>query len=303
MSSLKPLPSVSAVIPTYNRAHTLATAIESCQRQTHPLQEIIAVDDGSSDETSELMKKLMLEDPRLRYLRLDSNHGAQYARIEGIKICRSPWIVFVDSDDELLPEGVEACLRAIEGCGFEPALVYGDLDVLHLGKTDYVRIELERFKGNVYPELLGRLATCFYSGLMVRKECFDRTGYPDPAFQSQQDRDTVYTLAKYFPILHCGSAVSRVKVLANRITANLWALAVGRTQVAMKYWKDIVRFQGIYCFLMWHFYSIFLYLRHLSNESTKNHRRKIYFYFYRALYHLSEAFRRASYAYFLSKMQ
>lgn len=303
MCNVKPLPNVSAVIPTYNRAHTLACAIESCRRQTHPLQEIIVVDDGSSDETPKLMQKLMLEDPRIRYLRLDSNHGAQYARIEGIKICRSPWIIFVDSDDELLPESVSAYLFALDQCGFEPGLMFGDAYVQGIGKTTSEKCELKRYRGNVYPQLLGKLVICFYSGLMVRKECFGRTGYPDPDFPSHQDKDLVYTLSKYFPILHCGSVVNKIRIQHDRLTANLQALAIGRYRVTMKYWKDILRFQGVLCFLMWHFYTAYLYIRHIANEGQKKYRGQIYAHYYRALHYPAEAFRRIAYVYFLPKMR
>lgn len=95
---------ISVIIPTHNRAHLLARAIQSVLDQTLPAQEIILVDDGSSDNTQELMAKQF---PQCLYIR-QPNLGVSAARNRGIEAAGGDWLAFLDSDDEWLPTKLEA---------------------------------------------------------------------------------------------------------------------------------------------------------------------------------------------------
>ncbi len=99
-------PTVSVVIPTYNRAHLVGRAIQSVLNQTYHDFEIIIVDDGSIDNTEDVVKSL--NDPSIRYTRHDQNRGGSAARNTGIKMARGEYVAFQDSDDEYLPEKVES---------------------------------------------------------------------------------------------------------------------------------------------------------------------------------------------------
>lgn len=105
-------PLVSAVIPTHNRAELLTRAIRSVQRQTYPSLEIIVVDDASGDQTREVVEKL--GDPRIRYIRHDTNRGGSAARNTGIRAAKGEFIAFLDDDDEWEPEKTEKQLKALD---------------------------------------------------------------------------------------------------------------------------------------------------------------------------------------------
>jgi len=79
-------PKVSVVIPTYNRAHLVGRAIRSVLNQTYQDFEIIVVDDGSTDNTKEVVKSF--NDPRIRYIRHEKNRGGSAARNTGIRAAR-----------------------------------------------------------------------------------------------------------------------------------------------------------------------------------------------------------------------
>ncbi len=85
---------ISVIIPAYNRVNTLARAIESVLNQTHKVNEIIVVDDGSTDATSEVAK-MYSEVLLLR----QKNMGVSSARNNGVMMASSEWIAFLDSDD------------------------------------------------------------------------------------------------------------------------------------------------------------------------------------------------------------
>jgi glycosyltransferase involved in cell wall biosynthesis len=95
-------PIVSVVIPSYNRAALLPRAIMSVLKQTLSDLECIVVDDGSTDQTAQVVAEF--QDPRLRVVQLLGNSGYGPANNTGIRVARGEFVAFLDSDDEWLPE-------------------------------------------------------------------------------------------------------------------------------------------------------------------------------------------------------
>lgn len=95
------------IIPTYNRAKVIGKAIDSIAKQIVPAWEIIVIDDGSSDETRELMASY----PQVRYYFQD-NAGVSAARNKGAELATGDWLIFLDSDDELLPQALAEFSKA-----------------------------------------------------------------------------------------------------------------------------------------------------------------------------------------------
>jgi glycosyltransferase involved in cell wall biosynthesis len=102
-------PAVSVVIPVYNRAHCVASAVESALAQTFKDLEIIAVDDGSSDGTPKVLEKF---GERIRFIRQD-NRGVSSARNTGIRAARGKWIAFLDSDDRWHADKLERQIASL----------------------------------------------------------------------------------------------------------------------------------------------------------------------------------------------
>ena len=100
MRTQKDRMTVSAVIPAYNSGESIARAIESVLCQTYPADEIIVVDDGSTDNTAEMVQSF---GERVIFIRQE-NAGASVARNTGIQAARFDWIAFLDADDEWVPE-------------------------------------------------------------------------------------------------------------------------------------------------------------------------------------------------------
>ncbi len=99
---------VSIVTATYNRAGILPRAIDSVMRQTHRDWELIVVDDGSTDNTGEILAGYV--DERIRVYRHDRNRGATAAKNTGLDHLRGEWFTILDSDDEMVPEALEVML-------------------------------------------------------------------------------------------------------------------------------------------------------------------------------------------------
>src|SRR5215813_9075744 len=104
-------PTVTVLIPAYNAAGTIGRAIDSVLAQTYTDYEIIVVDDGSRDTTSEIVQ--LYDKAVIQLLRLPSNQGASSAVNEGLKIARGKFVAFLDADDEWLPSKVTTQIDAL----------------------------------------------------------------------------------------------------------------------------------------------------------------------------------------------
>ncbi len=103
------LPLVSIVMATYNRAATIERAVNSVLSQTYRNVELIIVDDGSKDNTLEILRRYT--DPAIRIFRHEKNKGVTAAKNTGLDQIRGEWFTILDSDDEMVPEAISVMIR------------------------------------------------------------------------------------------------------------------------------------------------------------------------------------------------
>lgn len=118
-------PTVSVILPTYNRAALVGRAIRSVLTQCYTDLELLVVDDGSTDDTSNVVAAF--RDQRLRYISLPHNTGAGAARNAGIQMARGKFLAFQDSDDEWLPGKLAKQMSKFERGSRRLGLVYSDM--------------------------------------------------------------------------------------------------------------------------------------------------------------------------------
>lgn len=123
---------ISVIIPVYNSAAYLESCIDSILRQTYTGLEIICVNDGSTDESLQVLYELSQRDPRVRILSQD-NAGVASARNAGLEIARGEYIAFADSDDALEPDMYELLAGLAEKyqsdithCGYRKMYLNGE---------------------------------------------------------------------------------------------------------------------------------------------------------------------------------
>jgi glycosyltransferase involved in cell wall biosynthesis len=118
---------VSALVITYNRGTYICRAIDSILAQTCPVDEIVIVDDGSTDGTGDMIESVYGN--RIRVVRQE-NRGISGARRRAIEEARGKWIAFLDSDDEWTPERNQIFLKAIVEVPDDVAWIFGDTAVM-----------------------------------------------------------------------------------------------------------------------------------------------------------------------------
>ena len=95
---------ISVIMPVYNGAATLDRALRSVHAQTFSEWEVVAVDDGSTDDTYAILQRWAKKDARIRVLRLDENRGPAAARNAALEIARGEWVTYLDHDDEFFAD-------------------------------------------------------------------------------------------------------------------------------------------------------------------------------------------------------
>lgn len=98
---------VSIVMPAYNAAGTIRLSVESVLAQTVSDWELIVIDDGSSDDTAEILEQMAARDRRIRFLQNERNSGVSYTRNRAVALAEGEWIAFLDSDDLWHPQKLE----------------------------------------------------------------------------------------------------------------------------------------------------------------------------------------------------
>lgn len=187
---------VSVIIPTYNRAHLLGRSIRSIMNQTYQNFEIIVVDDGSTDNTDELIFSLVNE--KIRYIRHEKNKGAAAARNTGIKAAKGDYIAFQDSDDIWLPEKLEKQMEVFKTAPKKVGVVYTGFYRIIGSKRIYMPYSwVNKKDGDIYPQILaGNFVTT--QSITVRAGCLEKVGLFDENLPRLQDWEFVIRLSKHY---------------------------------------------------------------------------------------------------------
>ncbi|NTV98160.1 MAG: glycosyltransferase family 2 protein [Chlorobiaceae bacterium] len=154
-------PDISVILPTFNRAAHLGNAIESVLSQTYSNWELIIVDDGSSDNTFEVIDPYLMKSAGIRYMK-HTNRKPALSRNGGIQASFGRYITFLDSDDHYLPEHLESRLVILEN-NPDVSLLSGGF----LCEEDFM------VKDRNNPEMLVNIRECILAGtLFGRSELF-----------------------------------------------------------------------------------------------------------------------------------
>ncbi|MDI6788821.1 MAG: glycosyltransferase, partial [Planctomycetota bacterium] len=177
-------PVVSVIIPTYNSDKYLAEAIESALDQTYKNLEIIVVDDGSTDNTRELVKQY---ESKIHYI-YQENQERSAARNTGIKYSRGKYLQFLDADDIILPEKLELQVDFLEN-NLDYAVVYSDIRSFNdFDRTKLTPKNCKFYSGNILKELLRDNFISVHPAL-IRRLCIDKVGLFQVRFNLCEDWD------------------------------------------------------------------------------------------------------------------
>ena len=197
-----PSPRFTVVLPTHDRAALLPRAVASVLGQTWTDFELLIVDDGSRDATTEVTATF--EDPRVRVLRRDSPAGAAAARNLAIRQARGELVAFLDDDDEYLPAFLEATHATFATATPDTGFTWcGARVVRDTPSGERVALEAvwqpsfgsrqEAHRAFLVDRKLGT-----NGGLTVRRRCLEQVGLFDESYRRSEDTDLLVRLSREF---------------------------------------------------------------------------------------------------------
>lgn len=205
---------VSVVIPTFNKKNTILDAIKSVINQHIRDYEIIVVDDGSTDNTKELLNNIINNHP-IRYF-YQENHGPGAARNSGIKVANGEYICFLDADDLLLKDSLEKRINFLVK-NPDIAAVFSDFSLFY---NDNLKSESNLKNSNFLDLLTGSIESkcndeiilnqrflvdyfrrkmpIVTNAIMIRKSVIEKVGFFREDIKYAEDRDLWWRIIKYY---------------------------------------------------------------------------------------------------------
>ncbi|MDY6987490.1 MAG: glycosyltransferase [Thermodesulfobacteriota bacterium] len=239
-------PLVSVIIATYNRADYIGQAVESVLNQTYGRIETIIVDDGSTDNTRDVLRKY---EGRIQYFYQENSERSR-ARNEGFRRSRGEYIAFLDSDDAWFSTKIEEQARVLNEKA-EVGLVYVGVQFID-GQGNPYEGDLswdEPQRKTLYEDLMTHnIVTGTTSSVMIRRQCLDKAGLFDESMNACEDLDLYRRIAAYcefykidLPLLkfrvHEGNTQQNADVMAKG-----WEITIGKicrdTPPEFEYYKN-----------------------------------------------------------------
>lgn len=191
----RPCPlNITVVIPSYNRAHCIGRALDSVYNQSSAANEVIVIDDGSDDDSAELINQHY---PQTRLIR-QPNRGVSAARNAGIRAATCDWIALLDSDDEWLPDKLEA-IRLAQSQQPDQILFHSD----EIWVRDGVRVnpmnKHAKQGGSIFKKCLP-LCVISPSAVVIQRSLFERVGLFNEALPACEDYDLWLRICHRFPV-------------------------------------------------------------------------------------------------------
>ncbi len=216
MPAVPPPDLVSVVIATYNMGRYLPQAVQSVLSQTYAHVEVQIVDDGSTDDTAQIIRRWD-QDERVRVYR-QSNGGQAQARNRGVALSKGRYVAFLDADDEWLPQKLSRQIPLFATP--EVGVVYSDYECMDgEGRRLPPKPPTRMYRGRVSAALLIDNFVSFQTAV-VRRECLERHGGFDESVRMGDDYDLWLRLSAHYEFDFVPEATVRYRVWSGQMSKN-----------------------------------------------------------------------------------
>lgn len=244
MKTKQNTPLVSVIMPVYNAARFLEAAISSVLSQTMEDWELLAIDDGSSDNSCQIAEAFAQKDPRIRFLPNPRNMGVSATRNRGIEAARGTYIAFLDSDDVWHPEKLQVQLETMEKTG--AGICYTSYAIVDedgkKSRENYLVPAQVDFDGLLKENVMG-CSTVMLRAELLEQERFGETYYHEDYVL------WLNLLRKKVPACGCTQVLTDWRLIANSRSFNKFRSAKFRWKIYRDYLglslgRSLVSFAG-----------------------------------------------------------
>jgi hypothetical protein len=231
-------PTVSVIIPVYNRLTFLDQAVNSALTQTYPKIDVVVVDDGSVVDVRRAVERF---GPRVWYVRQE-NGGQASARNRGLRLARGEYCLFLDDDDFLEPRALEELVGALTGRPGAAWVVGGVGHVDEGGQRMPAPHRRQIPPGDAYPMMIHCNFVETPSAVLIRTEVLRECGgfVEDRRFQYCEDFDLWLTLARDYPVVAVPQVVTNYRQYPGQGTKHWERRHQPRLEVLLK-GRDVCR--------------------------------------------------------------
>jgi glycosyltransferase involved in cell wall biosynthesis len=215
------MPKVDVIIPAYNTARDLPAAIESVIAQTFEDWRILLVDDGSTDNTAEIVTPFLAQlGPKLTYIR-QANAGLPAARNTAIRNSSAAFLALLDADDVWLPRRLSESLKRFEARP-QVGLTYGFNDRIDPeGKViDTFDRRQKHGEGRIAPYLYMRKVDLNCPTVTFRRKCVDEVGLFDETLRATEDRDMWLRIAQRYEVALVPEVIAHYRMSPNSMSTD-----------------------------------------------------------------------------------
>lgn len=221
---------ISIILPTFNRRQFLKQAIESVVKQTIKEWELLVVDDGSDDNSWNIIREF--QDQRIYYL-YQRNQGVSSARNTGIKLSHFPWICLLDSDDYWHPTKLQKQLEVLERHP-QYRMIYTDEIWIRKGQRVNPRKTHRKYCGWIYHRCLP-LCIISPSSALIDRKIFDKIGLFDVNFPVCEDYEMWLRISSQYPIFFLEKPlIVKLGGHADQLSKSMWGLDRYRVKALIK---------------------------------------------------------------------
>jgi len=207
-------PKISVIIPTHNRAHLVCETIDSVLTQTYTNYEIIVVDDGSTDNTKEVLERY---GKKIRYF-YQENQGQATASNYAVRQSKGDYLAFIDDDDLWLPEKLEQQVKVLEKYP-DLHLVCSDCYALR-ENGNLVRWNKKKTKEDTFQSIFdGNFI--IHPTVMLRKKCFEDVGGYDTRLRTTIDYDLWLRLIRKYKFRHMSIPLTKYRLHSQNMHKNI----------------------------------------------------------------------------------
>lgn len=248
---------VSVIIPTYNRSYVLLRSIDSVLNQTYRNIELIVVDDGSTDNTQELL--FNIADERLKVVKTSGKTGANNARNLGVKHAKGELIAFQDSDDEWLLDKLEKQLNFLEKSGADAC--FCSFKRFTPSSTIVLPLEEKRNSMMRSPAKIDikdtlRSNAISTQTLLIKKDVFQELDGFEPSIKNLEDWEFAVRLIDRFSVAFINEALVNVYEQNDSISLDIKAIIQARKFFLKKFKPIYKRYPNIYLRIIYDYYKI-----------------------------------------------
>lgn len=229
---------LSVVIPAYNYARFLPEAIESVLAQTLSSLELIVVDDGSTDETKQVVERF--DDPRVRYV-WQSNQGLSAARNTGIREARGELVAFLDADDRWRPDFAETVVARFEKCGPDFGMIctgFSRIDENGRALPENRHLTADgRWNAEISAREFCLRNQPISSSVVIRRAVFEECGMFDTTMRSSEDRDMWIRIASRYRCWAIDQPLVQLRKHSKSMSRNAPRMEQHSRAVLMRAWR------------------------------------------------------------------